>query len=86
MRRISMREKSPYYGVLQEFVDSLYCQEKVLSRLDVILAAEAFDLNEDLQEIVSLLPPGTYSRVRLCGQINSSLSSHGWGYIYGSVA
>lgn len=81
-----MREKSPYYGVLQEFVDSLYCQEKVLSRLDVILAAEAFDLNEDLQEIVSLLPPGTYSRVRLCGQINSSLSSHGWGYIYGSVA
>ena len=81
-----MREKSPHYGVLQEFVDLLYLQEETLSRLDIVLAAEAFDLNEDLQEIISLLPPGTYSRVRLCGQINSSLSSHGWGYIYGSVA
>ena len=81
-----MREKSPHYGVLQEFVDSLYLQAETLSRLDIVLAAEAFDLNEDLQEIISLLPPGTYSRVRLCGQINSSLSSHGWGYVYGSVA
>lgn len=81
-----MREKSPQYGVLQEFVDSLYFQTEMLSRLDIILAAEAFGLHDDLQEIISLLPPGSYSRVRLCGQLNSSLSSHGWGYVYGSVA
>ncbi len=81
-----MREKSPFYGVLQEFVDSLYLQAETLSRLDVVLAAESFGLNDDLQEIISLLPPGAYSRVRLCGQLNSSLSSHGWGYVYGSVA
>lgn len=81
-----MREKSPHYGILQEFIDSLYLQDGYVSRLDVILQAEAFGLNEDLQEIISLLPPGSYSRVRLCGQINSSLSSHGWGYVYGSVA
>lgn len=81
-----MREKSPYYGILQEFIDSLYLQDECVSRLDVILQAEAFGLNEDLQEIISLLPPGSYSRLRLCGQINSSLSSHGWGYVYGSVA
>ncbi len=81
-----MREKSPFYGVLQEFVDSLYLQAETLSRLDVVLAAESFGLNDDLQEIISLLPPGAYNRVRLCGQLNSSLSSHGWGYVYGSVA
>ncbi len=81
-----MREKSPHFGLLQEFVDSLFLQEEEVSRLDIIVSAEAFGLNEDLQEIISLLPPGVYSRVRLCGQINSSLSSHGWGYIYGSVA
>lgn len=81
-----MVKKRPEYGLLQEFVDSLFIQEEIVGRLDIILAAESFGLNEDLQEIISLLPPGSYTRVRLCGQINSSLSSHGWGYTYGTVA
>lgn len=81
-----MSEQSPYYGMLQEFVNVLYETQEFLNRLDIVLQAETFGLNDDLLEIISLLPPGLYSRVRLCGQINSSLSSHGWGYVYGTVA
>lgn len=79
------REKSADYGVLQEFVERLYAQGEEFMRLEVVLEAEAFGLNKELQEIVELLPPGLYSRDKLCSQINSSLSSHGWGYVYGAV-
>ena len=78
-------EQSPDYGMLQEFVDSLYRLSPVHSRLDIVIEAESFGLNKDLSEIVSLLPPGAYTRDRLCSQLNSSLSSHGWGYYYGAV-
>ena len=78
-------EQSPDYGVLQEFVEYLYKTDAIHSRLDVVIEAESFGLNSDLMEIVSLIPPGAYNRVRLCGQLNSALSSHGWGYYYGSV-
>lgn len=78
-------EKSEDFGVLQEFVESLFADDAEHTRLDIVVQAESLDLNPDLQEIVSLLPPGTYTRERLCDQFNSSLSSHGWGYFYGSV-
>ena len=54
-------------------------------RLEVVLEGEAYGLNGELMEVLNLLPPGLYTRDRLCGQINSSLSSHGWGYVYGAV-
>ena len=75
------REKSPDYGVLQEFIDRLFDY----MRLEVVLEGEAYGLNGELMEVLNLLPPGLYTRDRLCGQINSSLSSHGWGYVYGAV-
>lgn len=78
-------EKSDDFGVLQEFVESLFADAEEHTRLDIVVQAESLDLNSDLQEIVSLLPPGTYTRERLCDQFNSSLSSHGWGYYYGAV-
>lgn len=81
------RQRSADYGVLQEFVDRLFSQgtDEEFMRLEVVLEAEAFGLNRELQEIVELLPPGSYTREKLCSQINSSLSSHGWGYVYGAV-
>ena len=82
---MSKLEKSPDFGVLQEFVESLFADAEEVPRLDIVVQAEALDLNPDLQEIVSLLPPGTYTRDKLCDQFNSSLSSHGWGYYYGAV-
>ena len=78
-------EKSPDFGVLQDFVDSLFADAEEQTRLDIVVQAESLDLNPDLLEIVSLLPPGTYDRNKLCDQFNSSLSSHGWGYYYGAV-
>ena len=78
-------KKSADYGVLQQFVDELFADVEEYERLDVLLQTESYGLNDDLFEIVNLLPPGTYSRDRLCSQLNSSLSSHGWGYVYGAV-
>ena len=85
---MSSREKSPYYGALQQVVDSLFAdlteEERIadmagtpgarkVRRLDVILAAEAVDLPDELQEIVNLLPPSTFTRRRLCDQLNSAV-------------
>lgn len=79
------REKSPDYDVLQEFIDRLFDGREDYMRLEVVLEGEAYGLNGELMEVLNLLPPGLYTRDRLCGQINSSLSSHGWGYVYGAV-
>lgn len=79
------REKSPDYGALQEFIDRLFDGREDYMRLEVVLEGEAYGLNGELMEVLNLLPPGLYTRDRLCGQINSSLSSHGWGYVYGAV-
>ncbi len=54
-------------------------------RLDAVLAAEAADLPDDLIRIVKLLPPGDYTRERLCTQLNSALTGHAWGQVYGTV-
>ncbi len=79
------REKSSDYGVLQEFIDRLFIGREDYMRLEVVLEGEAYGLNGELMEVLNLLPPGLYTRDRLCSQINSSLSSHGWGYVYGAV-
>lgn len=78
--------RSPHYGLLQDLVDSLYLEQKSVRRLDVVLAAESSDLPDDLMEIVNLLPPGNFTRLRLCEQLNSSINGHAWGQVYGTVS
>lgn len=56
-----------------------------IRRLDAVLAAEAADLPDDLVRIVKLLPPGDYTRERLCTQLNSAIAGHAWGQVYGTV-
>ena len=79
--------RSPQYGAMQGVVDSLFADADVqaVRRLDVVLAAEASDMPDDLMEIVKLLPPGSYTRQRLCDQLNSSIGGHAWGQVYGTV-
>jgi hypothetical protein len=77
--------QSEEFGTLQRLVDALYRNKKRVSHLDVELMAETFDLTDDLKEIVSLLPPGSFTRQKLCTQFNSALSGHGWGLVYGTV-
>ncbi|WP_418742884.1 hypothetical protein, partial [Enorma massiliensis] len=73
------------YGELQSLVEGLYATRTVVDRLDLVMQAEVLDLDADLQEIVSLLPPGSYERQRLCDQLNSAIAAHGWGGVYGTV-
>ena len=83
MDMASFRAES--YGELQSHVDGLYATRTVVDRLDLVMQAEVLDLDADLQEIVSLLPPGSYERQRLCDQLNSAIAAHGWGGVYGTV-
>lgn len=81
-------EPSPDFGALQAVVDDLFegaDRDYAVRRLDVVLAVEAGDLPADLQEIVALLPPGDYTRMRLCDQLNSAIVGHAWGQVYGTV-
>lgn len=87
-RRNANVARSPQYGALQDVVDSLYAglgKKDALRRLEVVVAAEAADLPDDLMEIVNLLPPGAYTRQRLCDQLNSAIGGHAWGQVYGTV-
>lgn len=82
--------RSEDYGELQHLVDGLFRDKDsrtgTVRRIDVVVQAEQDDLPEDLVEVVGLLPPGTYSRSRLCDQLNSTLAAHGWGRTYGIVS
>lgn len=80
-------KRSEHFGQLQRVVDSVFASvdTKRVRRLDVVVAAELFDLPDDLTEIIGLLPPGTYTRQRLCDQLNSAIGGHAWGQVYGTV-
>lgn len=84
-----MDVRSEDYGELQRLVDSLFApgvsSAATVSRLDVELRAEILDLAGDLMEVVGALPPRSYTRQRLCDQINSCLVARGWGTVYGTV-
>lgn len=82
-------DRSEHYGDLQTVVDNLYLgmgEEDTVSRLQAVLAAEAADLPDDLMRIVNLLPPGNYTRERLTIQLNSAITGHAWGQVYGTVS
>ncbi|MBQ3301692.1 MAG: hypothetical protein IJH04_06080 [Eggerthellaceae bacterium] len=81
-------KKSPYYGMLQKVVDELFAEKPrdyTVRRLDAVIAAEGNELPRDLMEIVNLLPPGQFTRERLCVQLNSAIGGHAWGQVYGTV-
>ncbi|MBQ6395287.1 MAG: hypothetical protein IJH87_02950 [Atopobiaceae bacterium] len=71
---------------LQPLVDALFADKPFAKQMDFVLLAEAFDLDDDLREVVSLLPPGFYLRDELCDQLNSIITAHGWGMTVGTVS
>lgn len=82
---MALLERSEHYGELQRVVDYLFKNSPVIERLDVVIAADTFDVCADMQEIVRLLPPGSYTRPALCAQLNSTIAGHAWGFVYGTV-
>ena len=79
---ISFDFRSEDYGELQHLVDALFApgvsRYATVTKLDVLMRAEAFDLCADLAEVIDLLPSATFTRTQLCDQMNSILSGHGW--------
>lgn len=75
------------YGELQQLVDDVYKvnPSRAVPRVDILVRAEVNDLSDDLMEVVNLLPAGSYKRYRLCDQLNSIITAHGWSYLYGTV-
>lgn len=84
---ISPSNPSSDYGELQQLVNDVYAMgfSRGVARIDVIERAEINDLSDDLMEVVNLLPAGVYKRQRLCDQLNSIITAHGWAYLYGTV-
>ena len=84
---ISPSNPAPEYGELQQLVDDLFeaAPAGSVTRMDVLVRAEVMDLSDDLMEVCVLLPALTYRRARLCDQLNSIITAHGWAYLYGTV-
>jgi hypothetical protein len=71
--------------LIARFMDSLFRDAPRVSRLDVLLRAQTYDLPEVVQEIVNNLPPVSYTRHRLADQMNSAIVGHGLSRQYGTV-
>lgn len=78
-------KRSEHFGELQMLVEDLFSSRKTLSSTELVLNAEILDLPQDLLEICKIVPYGTYDRQTLCDQINSAITAHGWGGVYGTV-
>ncbi|PKQ37059.1 MAG: hypothetical protein CVT59_09740 [Actinobacteria bacterium HGW-Actinobacteria-1] len=73
------------HAALQRLIDTLFAERRRVPRLEFIVRAELADIAGDVLDVVTLLPPGTYSRDRLCDQLNSAITAHGWGRSLGTV-
>lgn len=62
---------------IRRWLDALFQDTQIVSQLDATLRAEVFDLPEAALEVVRGLPPGRYTRVRLCDQLNSAIVARG---------
>ncbi len=70
---------------LMRMIDTLYRERLSVRRLDVVTAAGVYELPDDVVEMLTLLPAGTYSRQALADQLNSIIVGHGRGRSLGTV-
>ena len=62
---------------IRRWLDALFKDVRTVSQVGAIIRAEAFDLPVSAMEIVTGLPSGRYTRVRLCDQLNSAIVARG---------
>lgn len=72
-------------GELQRLVDALFQGATSAEALQLVAQAEICDVSADVLEVVNLLPGGTYTRTQMADQLNSIITAHGWGLLYGTV-
>lgn len=70
---------------LQRLVDSQFRNQRHITQMSFLVAAEAMELDADLLEVIRCVPAGTYPRGRFCDQLNSSIVGHGWTQRYHTV-
>jgi hypothetical protein len=62
---------------IRRWLDALFKEHRAVTQLDTIGAAQVFDLPTEAMDIVFGLPPGRYTRGRLCDQLNSAIVGRG---------
>jgi hypothetical protein len=70
---------------LIRLIEAVFRDSRVVTRLDVVIRADALDVSPRIREIVDLLPPARYTRPKLCDQLNSAITGHGWARDLGTV-
>lgn len=70
--------------LIERLIDNVFRTSRRVSRLDVIVLAEAMDLPTAALEVIGCVPPGSYDRRRLCDQLNSAITAHGWSRTLGT--
>lgn len=69
---------------IRRWLDALFGSARTITQLDAVTRAEIFDLPADVMDIVRTLPPGRYSRTRLCDQLNSAIVGRGLSRRFGT--
>ena len=62
---------------IDRWLDALFGASHQVTQLDAIVRAETFDLPADAMDVIATLPPGRYTRARLCDQLNSAIVGRG---------
>lgn len=62
---------------IRRWLDSLYRDTRSVTQLEAVVRAQAFDLSPEAIDVISNLPPGRYTRRRLCDQLNSAIVARG---------
>jgi hypothetical protein len=69
---------------IRRWLATLFRDSRFATQLDAVVLAETFDLHADAMDIVSTLPPGRYTRARLCDQLNSAIVGRGLSRMLGT--
>lgn len=72
-------------GEVQRLVDAVFASRRTADAFELATQAETCDVSADAMEVVSLLPPGSYTRPQMADQLNSIITAHGWGAHIGCV-
>ncbi len=72
------------HETLGRAIDAAFARNREVSRLSFIVLVESADVRSEILELVTLLPPGMYTRQRLCDQLNAAITAHGWGTALGT--
>lgn len=79
-----MQDLRDHHDNVERMLDSLFRDTTQITRLDAVVRAESWELPAEVMGIIELLPPGHYTRPRLCDQLNSAITAHGWGRTLGT--